>query len=119
MQTSSDLLASAYKFFNARDIDSVLKTMHNDVDWPNGMEGGRVHGHSAVRDYWLRQWSLVDPHVEPVSFTPDDSGRTVVQVHQTVRDLDGKVILDRIVQHVYLVEHGLIRSMEIRDSEPS
>jgi len=60
MQTSSDLLASAYKFFNARDIDSVLKTMHNDVDWPNGMEGGRVHGHSAVRDYWLRQWSLVD-----------------------------------------------------------
>jgi len=119
MQTSRDLLAFAYKYFNARDIDSVLKTMHVDVDWPNGMEGGRVHGHSAVRDYWTRQWRLVDPHVEPVSFATDSDGRTVVQVHQTVRDLDGKVILDRMVQHIYLIELGLIRSMEIRDSEPS
>jgi hypothetical protein len=120
MQTSRDLLASAYKHFNARDIDSTLKTMHEDVDWPNGMEGGRVHGHSAVRDYWTRQWKLVDPHVEPVSFTPDPTdptGRTIVQVHQTVRDLDGKIMLDHMVQHVYLIENGLIRSMEIRDAD--
>jgi hypothetical protein len=27
-----------------------------------GMEGRRVHGHEAVRDYWTRQWNLVDPH---------------------------------------------------------
>jgi hypothetical protein len=122
MQTSRELLASAYKYFNARDIDSTLKTMHKDVDWPNGMEGGRVHGHTAVRDYWTRQWKLVDPHVEPVSFSPDPTdptGRTIVQVHQTVRDLDGKIILDHMVHHVYLIEHGLIRSMEIRDSESS
>jgi SnoaL-like domain len=120
MQTSRDLLASAYKHFNARDIDATLKTMHEDVDWPNGMEGGSVHGHSAVRDYWTRQWKLFDPHVEPVSFTPDPTnptGRTIVQVHQTVRDLDGKILLDHMVQHVYLVEHGLIRSMEIRDAD--
>jgi SnoaL-like domain len=119
MQSANDLLVSTYKYFNARDIDSVLKAMHEDVDWPNGMEGGRVHGHSAVRDYWTRQWGVVDPHVQPVSFATGPSGRTVVQVHQTVRDLEGKVILDRMVEHIYLIERGLIRSMEIRENEPS
>jgi hypothetical protein len=115
MQSASDLLVSTYKHFNARDIDSVLKDMHEDVDWPNGMEGGRVLGHRAVRAYWTRQWSVVDPHVEPVGFATDPDGRTVVQVHQTVRDLEGTVLMDRMVEHVYLVEDGLIRSMEIRE----
>jgi hypothetical protein len=32
MQTDYDLVASAYGSFNARDIDSVLRTMHKDVD---------------------------------------------------------------------------------------
>jgi hypothetical protein len=119
MQTDYELVASAYSSFNARDIDSVLRTMHNDVDWPNGMEGGRVNGHRGVREYWIRQWSSVDPHVEPVSFTTDSDGRIRVQVHQTVRDLSGKVILDQMIQHIYLIRNGLIQSMEIRSGESS
>jgi SAM-dependent methyltransferase len=39
------LLENAYRAFNARAIDSALATMHADVEWPNGMEGGSVHGH--------------------------------------------------------------------------
>jgi hypothetical protein len=38
------LLRKAYAAFNARDIDSALATMQPDVAWPNGMEGGMVHG---------------------------------------------------------------------------
>ena len=115
MRSDRDLLISAYAHFNARDIDSVLDTMHNDVDWPNGMEGGRVHGHSGVREYWTRQWSLIDPHVEPLSFNAGEGGRTVVEVHQVVRDLAGNVLVDQVVKHVYLIQDGLIRGMEIRD----
>ncbi len=48
MPTDYDLVASAYSSFNARDIDSVLRTMHKDVDWPNGMEGGRVSGQQTA-----------------------------------------------------------------------
>jgi hypothetical protein len=114
MRTDRDLLIATYRAFNARDIDCALETMHNDVDWPNGMEGGRVHGHNGVREYWTRQWSLIDPRVEPVSFEADETGRTVVHVHQVVRDLDGNVVLDRMVQHVYFIQNGLIKSMEIR-----
>jgi hypothetical protein len=87
--------------------------MHPQVDWPNGWEGGRVYGHDGVRDYWTRQWKALDPHVEPVGFDSDETGRTVVTVHQVVRDLSGNVISDGMVKHIYLIEDGLIRSMEI------
>jgi hypothetical protein len=110
-----DLLIAVYEAFNRREVDSILAVMHPQVDWPNGMEGGRVYGHEAVRAYWARQWGLLDPHVEPVRFEADGAGRIVVDVHQVVRDLTGTVLLDRMVQHVYLIRDGLIRHMEIRE----
>src|ERR1700683_203055 len=94
------LLKRAYEAFNARDIGVALATMQPDVEWPNGMEGGTVHGHAGVREYWTRQWGVLDPHVEPVSFAADEQGRIVVDVHQVVHDISRKLLLDRIVQHV-------------------
>jgi hypothetical protein len=109
------LLQRAYAAFNARDIDGALATMSPGVVWPNGMEGGTVHGHDGVRAYWTRQWGIIDPHVEPVGFSEDESGRIMVDVHQVVRDLSGKVLLDRMVQHVYTLIGGLIQNMDIRE----
>ncbi|MBS1850235.1 MAG: nuclear transport factor 2 family protein [Acidobacteria bacterium] len=113
MPTDQQILTAAYQAFNARDIASVLALMHPQVDWPNGMEGGRVHGHEEVRAYWTRQWSMLDPHVEPLGFQLDGTGRTVVDVHQTVRDLTGNILQDRRLQHIYRIEQDLILSMEI------
>lgn len=89
--------------------------MNRDVKWPNGMEGGTVHGHEGVRAYWTRQWGLIDPHVNPITFDVDNSGRIDVGVHQVVRDLAGKVVMDRTVHHVYTLRDGLIDSMDIRE----
>ena len=111
--SASRLLQRAYAAFNARDLDGALATMSPDVVWPNGMEGGTVHGHEGVRAYWTRQWGLIDPRVEPKTFDVDSVGRIVVGVHQVVRDLSGKVLLDRMVEHVYTLKDGLIQSMEI------
>ncbi len=122
MKNMSDpvkLLTEAYRAFNAREIDAVLATMHDDVDWPNGMEGGRVHGHRGVRDYWTRQWNMINPRVDPVSFHTGDRNQTTVVVHQVVRGLDGSVLLDQMVQHVYFIEDGLIRRMEILPAAPA
>ena len=110
-----DLLNSVYAAFNRRDIDAILPKMHPEVEWPNGMEGGWVHGREGVRAYWTRQWDVVDPHVEPVSIEAADDGRTVVNVHQVVKDLTGTVLMDRMVQHVYSICDGLITRMEIRE----
>jgi hypothetical protein len=117
VQDERNRLESVYAAFNARDVDAVLAVMHPEVEWPNGWEGGTVHGHHGVRDYWTRQWSSIDPRVEPVNFDTDERGRTVVTVHAIVRDLDGNITGDYMVEHVYEIENGLIRRMEIR--EPS
>ena len=110
-----DLLKLVYAAFNRRDIDAILPRMKSDVHWPNGMEGGWVHGHEGVRAYWTRRWGLIDPQVEPVSIEAADNGRVTVNVHQVVRDLAGTVLMDRTVQHVYSFSDGLILGMEIRE----
>ena len=111
----TELLKRAYSAFNARDLDGALATMNPDVIWPNGMEGGVVHGHQGVRAYWTRQWGMINPHVDPVSFREEKSGQIAVSVHQVVRDLSGNVLLDRLVEHVYTLKDGLIQSMDIRE----
>jgi hypothetical protein len=115
MQSETELLAAAYAAFNRRDIDAVLALMSANVDWPNGMEGGRVHGREEVRAYWTRQWGMVNPRVDPVRTRRDESGNWVVELHQVVCDLSGKVLADQMVQHVYSIEEGLIQRMEIRN----
>jgi hypothetical protein len=94
----------------------VLAELHPDVDWANGMDGGRVHGRADVRAYWTRQFGLIDPRVEPVEFETDAAGRTVVRVHQVVRNPAGAVIADGPVEHIYTITDGLITCMDIRKS---
>jgi len=108
-----DLLQSVYDAFNERDLDFMMLLLHPDVDWPNGMEGGRVRGHDGVREYWTRQWDLIDPIVKPQRFELLPDGRILAHVHQIVRDLDGKIILDQMIQHIYLIDGTQIISMEI------
>ncbi|QNI32664.1 nuclear transport factor 2 family protein [Alloacidobacterium dinghuense] len=103
-----------YAAFNRREIDTVLAAVHSDVDWPNGWEGGRVHGIEAVRDYWTRQFKAVSSNVEPQSFRTEEDGQIVVTVHQVVHDVSGNLLTDTMVEHVYTIEDGLIRKMDIR-----
>jgi len=107
------LFAEVYRNFNARRIDAVLERMSPNVDWPNGMEGGRVQGHEGVRAYWTRQFSMISPHVEPLDFTRDDVGRIAIKVHQVVRDLEGNLLIDVIVRHIYTLRDGIILRMDI------
>ncbi|RRB14241.1 nuclear transport factor 2 family protein [Larkinella knui] len=107
------LLERAYEAFNKRDIDAVLALMQPDVDWPNGWEGGFVHGHEAVRDYWTRQWQQLDPRVTPVSFQIRSNGEIEADVHQFVKDREGRVVADSQVKHVYTLRGGKIKTMNI------
>jgi ketosteroid isomerase-like protein len=108
-------VTQAYAAFNERRIEESLALMEPDVEWPNGMEGGTVHGHAGVREYWTRQWGLIDPRVEPRHVTVGSDERIYVDVHQVVRDLGGAVLRDQMVQHVYTLEGGRAKRMEIRE----
>ena len=108
-----DLIQKAYAAFNRRDIDSVFTTFHPEVHWSNGWEGGYVNGHDEVRSYWTRQWKEIDPNVEPTRFTEREDGTLEVEVHQTAKDLQGNLLFDGMVKHIYTFKDGLIKSMDI------
>ncbi|WP_276479667.1 nuclear transport factor 2 family protein [Paraflavitalea pollutisoli] len=114
-----EIVRRSYDAFNDRDVEAALGCMDPDVDWPNGLEGGYLYGHKAVHDYWVRQWHMIDPHVEPISYSNDAEGNIVVDVQLSVYDLEGNVIVEEKLQHVYLVMQGLIKRMEIRKMAPA
>ena len=108
-----ELIERLYQRFNARDMEAVLLTMSEDVIWANGMEGGYVHGREGVRRYWTRQWTMIDPRVEPISSRREANGEIVVEVHQIVRDLNGEILSEKMVWHVFHMENGLVKRFDI------
>jgi hypothetical protein len=108
-------LRAMYAAFNARDTDAAVGQMTTDVEWPNAWEGGRVHGHEGVRDYWTRQWAAIDPTVEPMAFTTRPDGSIAVEVDQVGRDLDGALLDERRVVHVYVFRDDLVARMDVED----
>ena len=113
------LIAQAYSAFNRRDIDSALALMSDNVNWPKASEGGRIVGKEEIRAYWTRQWQEFDPHVEPLDVIEQEDGTTAVKVHQLVKSLDGDVLSDSEVWHVYMIANGLIERMDLKESETS
>ena len=107
------IIQTAYNGFNSRNIDLVFTVMNPDVHWPKAFEGGFVIGYDEVRKYWTRQWSEINPHVEPQSITERPNSKFEVAVHQLVKDLTGKVIFDGIVKHIYTFNNNLISGMEV------
>jgi len=108
-----DIIKKAYIGFNSRNIDTVLSLMDNNVRWPKAFEGDYVTGHDAVREYWTRQWSEINPKVEPAGITERADGKIEVEVNQLVKDLDGTVLFNGKVNHVYGFENGLITVMDV------
>lgn len=114
-QASSEheLLRAAYAAFNARNIDSALALMTQDVAWPRAFKGGFVRGPEEVRAYWTEQWSEINPNVDPTAFHPQVDGSILVDVHQVVRDLSGNLLADEQVSHLFILQSGLIKKMEV------
>ena len=89
--------------------------MKEDVSWPKASEGGRVVGKEEIRAYWTRQWGEFDGQVEPLAITEEGGGRIRVRVHQLVRNLEGNVLSDGEVLHIFTMKNGLIAAMDLGD----
>jgi hypothetical protein len=57
---------------------------------------------------------MINPHVDPIGFSIEATGEVVVEVHQMVRDLQDNLLTDRIVEHIFQIEDGLIKRFDIR-----
>jgi hypothetical protein len=117
MPNTRTLIGQAYSAFNRRDINSALALMTEGISWPKASEGGRVVGKEEIRSYWTRQWQEFDPHVEPLEIIEKEGGIVDVKVHQLVKSLNGDVLSDSEVWHIYTVANGLIERMDLSESD--
>ena len=101
-----------YKNFNDRKIDLVIANMSAGVKWANGMEGGYVYGHQVVKEYWTRQFSMVSSKVTPIEIK-QENGSATIKVHQVVHDLNGNLLGDEAVMHIFKLENGKIVAFNI------
>ena len=111
------LISEAYSAFNKRDVDAALALMSKNVSWPKASEGGRVVGKQNIGEYWARQWTQFNPHVEVLEVVEHENSKTHVRVHQLVRNLQGEVISDTELWHVYTIQSNLIERMEILEAD--
>ena len=112
MDSINTFFQELYKNFNDRQIEKVIGHMTENVRWANGMEGGFVYGHEAVRAYWTRQFAMISSIVTPLEI--DDQNETVtIKVHQLVHDLNGKELSDEIVHHIFHMQNNKIAEFDI------
>jgi hypothetical protein len=115
MADTKTVIEQAYSAFNRRDIDGALALMTENVSWPKASEGGRAVGKEEIRAYWTRQWAEFDPHVDPLAITEGDGGKVRVRVHQIVRSLQGDLLSDSEVLHIFTMNTSLIAAMDLGD----
>lgn len=101
-----------YRNFNERNIEAVIAQMNDDVQWANGMEGGYVYGHDGVREYWTRQFTMVNAQVTPVT-VKQEHGMVIIKVRQVVHDLDDNLLVDEFVQHIFHLDNNKISAFHI------
>jgi hypothetical protein len=65
------------------------------------------------RDPRLLAWAEISPTVVPTSTSVLTDGRVDVEVNQVVRALDGELLDERIVHHVYTFDDDRIVRMDV------
>lgn len=114
----ADLLRRMYEIFNTQDVDEFTRAaFHPDVDWPNVLEGERLHGVEEVLAYWKRQFAVAHPLVRMEGMAAEPGGRIAVRVRLGLRDADGDHWSGPAVEHVYTFRDGKVAHMEVRESE--
>ncbi len=114
MNNTNSFFETLYKNFNDRKIETVIANMTEDVKWANGMKGGFVYGHEGVRTYWTEQFKQVNSRVKPLKIETEKD-IVKIKVHQVVRDLNGNLLSDTIVDHVFHMEGEQVAEFDIAD----
>ena len=114
MENLKSFFKNIYQNFNERKIDLVIENLTDDVQWANGMDGGYVYGHGGVRQYWTRQFGLVSSNVTPLQID-NENGVVKIKVRQVVHDLNGNLLADEMVDHLFYLRGRKIERFEIGD----
>lgn len=106
-----------YNNFNNRNIEGVTAHTTDNIKWANGMEGGYVYGHNGIREYWLKQFTLINPRVTSLDIeVTGDMAK--IKVHQVVHDLQGNLLQDKKLYHHFYMDDNKVALFEIGEEIP-
>lgn len=111
------LLRRMYEVFSTDEREAFMRRcLAPDVNWPNVLDGVRLHGQEAVRAYWARQFTAGHPLVRLEGLRRDAGGEAVVAtVRPGMRDASGERWAEETVEHVYRFDgDGLVTRMDVR-----
>lgn len=104
MADKKALLISLYDAISRQDVDGVLSLMHPDVDWPDTLDGGRIHGLAAMRDYWTRQFALIRVSTALIDYVENADGTIATRVTYTRFAADGRLWDDQVAGNIFRFE---------------
>lgn len=107
------IVEGLYRGFNQRDADAALSNIAPGVDWQADVDGHRIVGRDELRAAWAKAWKTSDPRIEPMRIDVAGDGKVIVRVDELVRDLAGKVMVNRQVEHVLTFDGLFIDRMDI------
>jgi ketosteroid isomerase-like protein len=111
------IVAEIYDALNARDLDELLEHLAPEVEWANGIDGGREHTRAGVRAFWEKTWKEVNPRIEPTEM--ETMGDMVhVRVQQFVTTLAGAVLQNKKVEHIFTFAGPFVSRLEVIDADP-
>lgn len=111
------VLRRMYEVFSTDERDAFVPLcLASDVDWPNVLDGVRLHGREEVRAYWARQFAAGHPLVRLEGMRLDGESKGVVAtVRPGTRDTSGDRWAEGTVEHVYRFGgDGLVTRMDVR-----
>ena len=113
MENDTALIKQLYEDFNARRVDSLLAKLTEDVIWANGMEGGYIRGHKDLREYWERQWAMLNPQIKAVAFNKTEDGSILVDALFSGKTPEQE-FKDMPARHVFYIKNGFVFRFDIQ-----
>ncbi len=110
-----ETVKKAYQSFNSKNAGAAICLMDENIVWPNTLDGGVVTGKKDLLAYWHRHFNQADYYTEPLCFEYKDDGTIIITVHAVVKTLDGELLKDQMVYHIYKAANGVIQSMTIEN----
>lgn len=108
-----DLLRNFYAALNERDLTTLLNLLAPDVEWPDQLEGGTLHGVEEVEEYWRQQWKLTNTRLELIHVVMDPNGHAVATVKETSRERNADILSETQVRHQWEFANGLVKRLRI------
>ena len=116
-----DFVRGGIEAFNARDLDTVLAGVREDVTWERFLsraetDAPAVRGKDELRAVWESQVQAVDIRVEVLDLVPDGEDRVIASTRMVTRGSGSEIALSAAVTWVFTLDaSGLIKYVEVSE----